>query len=110
MNRETLSEADLALERFIIEQGKNIFRVGNVNDIATRFNCWFGTSSFIVLQLWKRLIVNGLCPGTQVTHLLWTLIFLKSYVNESLMSSLTGADQKTVRKWVWYMLKKMAEL
>ncbi len=110
MNRENLSEAELALERFIIEQGKAIFRVGNVSDIAARFNVWFGTSSFVVLQLWKRLIVKGLRPGTQVTHLLWALIFLKSYVNESLMSSLTGADRKTVRKWLWYMLEKMAEL
>lgn len=43
-------------------------------------------------------------------HLLWTLLFLKTYGKESIMSTIVEADEKTVRKWVWHIAELIADM
>ena len=41
-------------------------------------------------------------------HLLWALLFLKRYDTEHTNHSITGADEKTFRKWVWIFVDMLA--
>jgi hypothetical protein len=93
-------ESDLALERYVVYHAQQILRCHSVKTIYIRFPSWFGLSPFVFVQLWKRLVTKGLLYNAKVYHALWALIFLKMYVYEDLLSTIVGADRKTVRKWV----------
>ena len=43
-------------------------------------------------------------------HLLWALLFCKVYGSESVHHNLTGADEKTLRKWIFIFLGLISEL
>jgi hypothetical protein len=43
-------------------------------------------------------------------HLLWMLCFLKLYNSENAMASQCCCDEKTLRKWAWYMIEAVASL
>ena len=43
-------------------------------------------------------------------HILWTLLFLKLYMSESVLSGLVGVDEKSYRKWIWIFTPKIAQL
>ncbi len=52
---------------------------------------------------------------TEPKHLLWTLYFLKVYPREGPGCAAVGGsrgavDPKTMRKWVWLFLERIAEL
>lgn len=66
------------------------------------FRALFGCSDSVAHILWTKLNKLALLPrGGTMTHLLWTLMFLKVYPSEVNMKVLTGgADNKTIRKWV----------
>ena len=101
-------ESDLAFEKYVVYHAQQILRCHNANVISDRFSKWFGLSPFVFVQLWKRLVVKGLLHNAKVYHALWALLFLRMYVYEDLLSSIVGADRKTVRKWIWYMLQKIS--
>ena len=60
-------------------------------------------------MIWNRLI-GKLPPGSRPVHLLWSLLFLKRYDTEHVNRSLTQADEKTWRKWVWIFVELLANL
>lgn len=65
------------------------------------FRALFGCSAAIVLVLWKKLVAGDLiAEGGRMTHLLWTLMYCKQYGKWPTMRKLTGADPKTLRKWI----------
>ena len=77
-----------------------------------RFIGNFGTMPVIVAVLWRLLKPwvrrqRGYCKPW---HLLWTLMFMKTYGTEKHLASFVGADEKTWRKWVWYMLEGIHNL
>lgn len=41
---------------------------------------------------------------------MWCLLFLKSYATESIIAVTVQADEKTVRKWVWYLITELGDL
>ena len=43
-------------------------------------------------------------------HLLWALMFLKQYNTQSFTASIVDVDEKTYRKWVWKVIKKIADI
>ena len=43
-------------------------------------------------------------------HLLWCLLFLKTYDKESNLAAKCDLDEKTYRKWVWYFTDKISWL
>ena len=81
-----------------------------------RFRELFGTSISIVLQVWHMMDDGGLLPEkTKPKHLLWTLYFMKVYPREAPACSAVGGsggavDPKTLRKWVWLIMERIAEL
>jgi len=81
-----------------------------------RFRGLFGARIEIVLKVWSMLLEDGLRPKkSKPKHLLWTLYFLKVYPREAPGCSAVGGskgaiDPKTLRKWVWLFIEKIAEL
>lgn len=78
-----------------------------------RFISKYGTEPLVVCVLWRllqpwKVRVNG----CRLKHLLWALTFMKSYNTESTISSSfhPTVDEKTYRKWIWYMLEGISRL
>jgi hypothetical protein len=75
-----------------------------------RFKSAFGVSSYVCHALWNMLVDQSLPKSATPIHLLWTLCFMKLYTAESVLASLCGCDEKTLRKWVWTMVEQLAKL
>jgi hypothetical protein len=81
-----------------------------------RFRSFFGARKEIFLKVWGMLGEGSLCPkNSKPKHLLWALYFLKVYPREGPGCSAVGGskgaiDPKTMRKWVWLFLERIAEL
>lgn len=74
-----------------------------------RFRAMFGTSPYLCAIVWNRL--SSQLPESAVpVHLLWSLIFLKSYNTEEINRVMIGADEKTIRKWIWIIVNAIANL
>jgi hypothetical protein len=79
--------------------------------INTLFLSLFGVSPLVAGIIWEHLITNGnLENGCKPDHLLWTLFFLKCYAYENVLSQMFKADRKTIRKWIWILVAKIADL
>jgi hypothetical protein len=75
------------------------------------FRALFGCGDNVALLLWKELNKRHLLPeGGTMTHLLWTLMFLKVYPSDSTMKTLAGADNKTIRKWLSHFIPAISSL
>jgi hypothetical protein len=48
--------------------------------------------------------------GHSPKHLLWALLFLRSYLKEDILERLIGSSKKTVRKWVWLFVEAIADM
>jgi hypothetical protein len=87
---------------------------------ARRFNAHFGIEPAVVAILWSKLVPqvrNGNCiadrvmaPYLKPKHLLWCLLFLKSYATFDIIACQVGADEKTVRKWVWLVVLWISDM
>jgi hypothetical protein len=72
-----------------------------------RFQSSFGTEPVVVADLWHRLMdcrrwsERNKCKPS---HLLWALMFIKTYGKEMDMAARARCDEKTWRKWVWIVL------
>ena len=79
-----------------------------------RFKSWFGTPPDIVAIVWAGLALTGWLRFThnpKPEHLLWSLVFLKTYSTEpTLASRVGGVDEKTFRKWAWFYVEGIAGL
>ena len=79
-----------------------------------RFQAFYGTYPFIAAILWYELAVahpwTQRQNGCQPEHLLWALLFLKTYATENLLSAVIGTDEKTYRKWVWFILEGLSRM
>ena len=76
-----------------------------------RFNACFGVDSIIVSVVWSMLDDNQLCsPSPNPVHLLWALLFLKSYDSTPKLAAQAGCDEKTFRKWSWFYVGAIASL
>lgn len=77
-----------------------------VKDDDRSFRAHFGTSVDVCLALWEWIRVHPRRPlrGMQPKHLMWTLLFLKVYDTEDVLSSRVGTTRKTFRRWIWRVL------
>jgi len=97
-------------------QNRTSWCVGTAAMEDCRFRDLFGARIEIVLKEWSMLLEDGLCPKkSKPKHLLWTLYFLKVYPREAPGCSAVGGskgaiDPKTLQKWVWLFIKRIAEL
>jgi hypothetical protein len=86
----------------------------------TRWLSFFGVDPAVVVELWDLIEVPFFDPGGELSHakpehLLWALLFLRKYGDESEMAALCGAekgavDEKTLRKWRTIFVKCIASL
>ena len=49
-------------------------------------------------------------PACRPVHLLWTLMFLKIYSTECVDAGIVNANEKSFRKWVWFLVKEVSKL
>ena len=104
-NVEASPEAFSRLALFLTRQGEQA-------GAATRFRQFqahFGISPLARSIAWS-LVLESLSHGAQPIHLLWALLFLKVRFAEHVHKSMTGADEKTFRKWPWAILEAIANL
>ena len=86
----------------------------------TRWLSFFGVDPAVVVQVWDMIQVPFIDDGdlshAQPKHLLWALLFLRKYGDESEMAKLVGdfssgaVDEKTFRKWRTVFVKRIASL
>ena len=97
-------------------QNRTYWSVGTAAMEDCRFRGLFRARIEIVLKVWLMLGEGGLHPKkSKPKHLLWTLYFLKAYPREAPGCSAVGGskgaiDPKTLRKWVWLFIERIAEL
>jgi hypothetical protein len=90
--------------------------VGSAAMEYRRFRSFFGARYNIVKMVWDMLGEGGLRPEKcEPKHLLWALYFLKVYPREAPGCAAVGGskgaiDPKTMRKWVWLVLERIADL
>ncbi|KAG7361876.1 hypothetical protein IV203_036977 [Nitzschia inconspicua] len=73
----------------------------------------YGTEPIVVAVMWEMLIDDGWTKkkrGCKPKHLLFALKFKKSYDAEMITALALGVDEKTYRKWVWFMIEGIAQL
>ena len=96
----------LSSEAFIVAAldmiGRSQFYANTV--MQRRFRSMFGVSSAVCAAVWDSL-ANELPTGGCPIHLLWSLLFLKTYATEHVNSSIAGVDEKTFRKWTWRIIQ-----
>ena len=85
----------------------------------TRFLSFFGVDPAVVVEVWDLIQVpfidDGDLSGADPKHLLWALLFLRKYGDESEMAALVGkdgkaVDEKTFRKWSKIFVHHIADL
>ncbi|KDO22032.1 hypothetical protein SPRG_12241 [Saprolegnia parasitica CBS 223.65] len=74
-----------------------------------RFRGLFGVGPDVCLKLWDA-TAQVRPTDTSPVHLLWMLLFLKGYRTEAETHALIGADEKTLRKWLWPWIETVAKL
>lgn len=76
------------------------------------FRDHFGCSVMVFLSLWGLLVTMDIVPsGGTIEHLLWTLLFLKTYAKQKVLCSLAGGvDDETFAKWTWKFIFAISEL
>lgn len=103
-------------QSFLMVYGKKIMRSSDkstVGALRIRFNSFFGTSPFVCASLWRKILVKkrgNLERLASPEHLLWALLFLNTYLKEEVLCTLLNSTTKTVRKWVWYMIRSIFEI
>jgi hypothetical protein len=78
-----------------------------------RWRSLFGATPVVCSQLWHLLdpTNNPSIPSnSEITHMMWSLMFMRDYDVEENHSVLTGADEKTYRKWQWLFAEQIALL
>jgi hypothetical protein len=75
-----------------------------------KFRSFFGCSTVTAADLWNR-IESRLKNRSLPKHLLWSLVFLKTYATEEVHCRMVNwPDPKQYREWVWYILEKIVEI
>ena len=66
----------------------------------------------VFLTLWTLLEQNNALPdGGKLVHLLWTLLFLKTYAKLKVLCAIAGAvDKETYMLWVWKFIDGIVSL
>ena len=73
----------------------------------------FGVCPRASLNMWRLLLTHfehEHARGLDLSAFFMTLCFLKSYPSVEMMASRVQKDPKTVRKWLWWYIRKMASL
>ena len=76
-----------------------------------RLHALYAITPNVCMILWAMLVSYGcLDKHCQAKHLLWAFYFMKTYLTESVLTSHLDADEKTIWRWVWYMIVALSDL
>ena len=78
-----------------------------------RFKANYGYDENKCSIIWNYLVRSHwteLERSAKPIHLLWTLLYMKSYGTERKAASELGIDEKTLRKWAWFIMEGISEL
>ena len=83
-----------------------------MNTVSHRWVSWFGLDPGLCSFLWNELrgYRRNSRKKAKEHHLLWALTFLKCYTTNAVHASKLTIDEKTFRKWVWFILKGISML
>ena len=96
-----------------LHAGNYILRRHNVHDHLdndSRFAWTFNATPVMCAIIWDNLRPEVNVPGGGPTHFMWTLLFMNLYPTDGMVKTLTGADPKTFRKWVWKFMMALDDL
>ena len=89
------------LEVFL-HYGNQLMSRNDIVDNTRRFQSFFGCTPQVCTIAYNELVENKLVPrGGQPFHLLWALMFLKTYDPYEVLSSIARCNETTYRKWTW---------
>ena len=82
------------------------------NNNNRTFRSFFGCDPDTVNFVWRAIMARhgGVIKGSHCQHLLWALLFMKTYATEEVLSSMCSADPKTFRKWTKIYTKEISRL
>lgn len=75
-----------------------------------RFMSFFGVTPQVCSIIWQKVRQEVKIKGGEPKHLLWCLSYLKQYAVEHYRRSIFNADEKTIRKWTWILVKILSDL
>lgn len=95
---------------FVHVAGNMLYRGRHVRrSMGESYVTLFGVSPRLTGVLWEKL-TRTLPDGAQPKHLLWSLLFLKTYAVEAVHEVITGACRRTFRQWTWCIVRQIASL
>ena len=97
----------MVLRRTFIRIAMSILKnsSGRIDSKNRDFRALFGISPQVCVDTWHRCNFSA---DITPKHLMWTLMFLKTYATEPVLASLAGVSRKTYRKWVWRVIPQMS--
>jgi len=79
-------------------------------DDMRKFKAHFGVSPIVLSQCWKLLLPEIVADyKAQPKHLLWACMFMKLYPTESVLSSRLNCTEKSLRKWIWIIIRAIGD-
>lgn len=95
-----------------IEAAFDIWRHKNRNIASStldkRFHSYFGVDIDLCVTLWNW-IDDDLPKSAFYYHLLWALLFLKTYDSFAVLAGAVGCDEKTFQKWIWIVIEALSD-
>lgn len=73
-----------------------------------KFRTFYGVSPEICALLWNQ--IGNKPSGSEPKHLLWCMLFLKTYNKEHINAAIVNVDEKTFRLWTWRFVELLAQL
>ena len=72
---------------------------------------YFGATPFVLVRLWKDLVVKTKLPKTsKPIHLLWWMAYVKNYPTRRSFAKFTKVSATTLRKWIKKIARRMIVL
>jgi hypothetical protein len=111
-NSQTSLQDVIDISREMINKTFNGHKRGINETEDRRFRELFGCGPLVALALWVRIVENELAPPKGIIrHMLWALLFLKTYATETILCQMVGVkDKKTFRKWSWKFVEAISML
>ena len=79
------------------------------SSLSRKFKALFRVSVKMVCILWN-ILPNQISRRASLKHLMWTLLFMKSYCNEHILSSLVYGDEKATTQQCRTFVEAIANL
>jgi hypothetical protein len=85
--------------------------VNGKNSRDKRFRALFGVSCDVCSHVWEYVnAFEAASTKARPHHLLWCLLFVKTYASEAALSTIVGVTEKTFRLWVWRLIASISSL